>query len=117
MTQSEAYRLLQSGEVVARSEGEHSLREIMAHANALSGPDVVSAVPQLSPPSALARRRPGVPDVRTYTTSGSIGSIAARRGTPGPVPSGRSRMTCAISAKIRATARNRTATWRKPSGR
>jgi|GEM_PF-4160236 len=38
MTQPEAYRLLQSGEVVARSEGEHSLREIMAHANALSGP-------------------------------------------------------------------------------
>ena len=38
MNQPEAYRLLQSGEVVTRSEGEHSLREIMAHANALSGP-------------------------------------------------------------------------------
>lgn len=30
--QPEAYRLLQSGEVVARSEGEHSLREIMHYA-------------------------------------------------------------------------------------
>lgn len=29
---TDAYRLIQSGTVVARVEGEHALREIMAHA-------------------------------------------------------------------------------------